>query len=364
MKYFFLILIAIHGFIHLMGFVKAFGYAQIHQLTKEITKQVGVMWLLAALTLIITGILYISKSEYWWAIALVGVILSQLLIVFHWRDAKFGTIANIVILIIVIPAWTEWRFENQYKKDVAENLSFTVNEPLLKQESISQLPAPVQRYIIHSGAIDKPIPKNFKIKFDGQIRQDEKSAWMPFTTEQYNFIDKPTRLFFMKATMKGLPISGYHSFKNGTAIMDIRLLSLFKVQYQDGRKMDFSETVTWFNDLCLFAPGALIDKRIKWNAIDDLSSKATFTNHDITISATLYFNGKDELINFISDDRYRIVSKEDAQLIRFSTPARDYIKMNEHLIPSYGEAVWSLPDGDLTYGQFLCKDIQYNVKDE
>jgi hypothetical protein len=84
----------------------------------------------------------------------------------------------------------------------------------------------------------------------------------------------------------------------------------------------------------------------------------------MTISATLYFNEKDELINFVSDDRYRIVSKEDAQLVRFSTPVKDYIKMNEHLIPSYGEAVWSLSDGDLTYGQFFCKDIQYNIKNE
>lgn len=30
---------------------------------------------------------------------------------------------------------------------------------------------------------------------------------------------------------KGLPVAGYHHFKNGKAVMDIRLLSLFKVQY-------------------------------------------------------------------------------------------------------------------------------------
>lgn len=364
MKYVFLILVAIHGFIHLLGFVKAYGYVQINQLTKDITKQVGAMWLLTAFTLLITAILYVFNSEYWWIIALVGAILSQLLIISSWRDAKFGTIANIIILITVIPALAKWQFENQFKKDVAKNLSYSINESLLTVESISQLPAPVQRYIIHSGAIDKPIPKNFKIKFDGKIRQDEKSAWMPFTSEQYNLIDKPTRLFFMKATMKGLPVSGYHSLKNGTAIMDIRLLSLFNVQYQDGRKMNISETVTWFNDLCLFAPGALTDKRIQWDNINDLSSKATFTNKNTSISATLYFNEKNELINFISDDRYRIVSKEDAQLVQFSTPARDYIEVNDHLIPSYGEAIWVLPEGNLTYGQFFCKDIQYNVKNK
>jgi hypothetical protein len=64
-----------------MGFVKAFGYLQIHKLTKGITKKAGMRWLLAAFTLIIAAIFYFFKNEYWWEIALGGVILSQPLII-------------------------------------------------------------------------------------------------------------------------------------------------------------------------------------------------------------------------------------------------------------------------------------------
>jgi hypothetical protein len=245
---------------------------------------------------------------------------------------------------------------------VAENLKIKTNATLLTEEAISALPDPVKRYVIYSGAINKPIPKNFFIKFKGQIRADEKSAWMPFTAEQYNFIEKPTRLFYMKAIMKKLPVGGYHAYKNGLATMDIRLLSLIKVQYMAGKEMDIAETVTWFNDLCLFAPGALVDDRIKWEPIDSLSSKATFYFNDISITATLLFNTQGQLVNFISDDRYRIVSKENIQAVRFSTPVNDYIKINGHQVPSYGEAIWNLPEGNLVYGQFHCLDIQYNVK--
>lgn len=60
------------------------------------------------------------------------------------------------------------------------------------------------------------------------------------------FAKATTRLFFMKAVMKGLPVSGLHSFKNGVAFMDIRLLSLFKVQFQSGKEMGIAETVTFF----------------------------------------------------------------------------------------------------------------------
>lgn len=365
MKYLFAFLLAFHGLIHLLGFAKAFDLAQINQLVKEISKPVGVAWLITTLIFLVATESFLLKKDLWWLVAIAGVILSQILIIFFWQDAKFGTIANIIILFLVIPAWAAWRYENQFKKDVTENLAHIklLPEPLLTTEAISHLPEPVQRYIIFSGSIDKPVLTNFRIRFEGQIRGDEKSAWMPFTTEQYNFIDPPTRLFFMKATMKGLPVSGYHSFRNGTAIMDIRLLSLFNVQYQAGKEMDIAETVTWFNDLCLFAPAGLIDKRIDWEAIDSLTSKATFKNNNITITAILNFNTEGELVNFVSDDRYQIVSETNRKAVRFSTPVKNYVENNGRKYPSYGEAIWNLPEGDLVYGQFNTKEVEYNAKD-
>lgn len=62
-------------------------------------------------------------------------------------------------------------------------------------------------------------------------------------------------------------MAGFHCFKNGEAYMDIRLLSIFKVEYQSGAVIVTSETVTFFNDMCVMAPAALIDKRIKWFAL-------------------------------------------------------------------------------------------------
>jgi len=364
MKYLFAFVLVMHGLIHLMGFAKSFNLAQLNQLTREISKPVGIVWLLTCLIFLVAAISFSMKKDLWWGFALTGTLLSQILITLSWQDAKFGTIANLVIVLIVVPSWAALRFENEYRKDVDENLLITSPaEPLLTIEAISQLPEPVQQYMIYAGAINKPVITNFKINFEGQIRSDEKSAWMPFTTEQYNFIDPPARLFFMKAKMKGLPVSGYHSYKDGIAIMDIRLLSLINVQYQAGREMDIAETVTWFNDLCLFAPAGLIDKRIKWESIDSLSAKAIFTYKDTTIAAVLHFNSKGELVNFVSDDRYQILSETDRKAVRFYTPVKNYVEINGRKYPSYGEAIWSLPEGNLVYGQFNTKEVMYNVKE-
>ena len=190
--------------------------------------------------------------------------------------------------------------------------------------------------------------------------RDKGKDWFKFTAVQYNFFDEPTRLFFMKAKMYGVPVPGYHCYQNATASMQIKLLGLFNVVNIKGTIMSKAETVTVFNDLCLMAPAALIDKRIEWTAIDSLSAKATFSNGVYKITATLYFNELGQLINFTSDDRYAVT---DLKQYRFSTPVKDYTEINGINIWKYGEAVWHYPDGEFVYGKFSLKSIEYNVAD-
>jgi Na+-translocating ferredoxin:NAD+ oxidoreductase RnfD subunit len=95
-------IIIIHGLIHLMGFTKAFQYGNITQLTKDISKPLGVLWLLTALLLLISAIFLILQKNSWWMICVPALAFSQLLIFMYWTDAKFGSIANLIILIYVL----------------------------------------------------------------------------------------------------------------------------------------------------------------------------------------------------------------------------------------------------------------------
>ena len=49
MRWIVLVLLAVHGLIHLMGFAKASGYAQLPQLTQPISREMGLLWLAAGL---------------------------------------------------------------------------------------------------------------------------------------------------------------------------------------------------------------------------------------------------------------------------------------------------------------------------
>ncbi len=364
MKLFILFLIAVHGLIHLLGFVKAFHFAEVNQLTQNISKTVGLLWLMAALLFISTAVLYFLEKEAWWIISGGALILSQILIFTSWQDAKFGTIANVIVLIITVIGYSTYRFSNSYKKevDIGLNQTASTSDVLLTDADVQPLPEPVKKYLRYTGALNKPKVRNFKVEFSGQIRKNELSDWMPFTSIQYNFLDSSTRLFFMNATMNYLPVAGFHCFKNGTAFMDIRLFSLFPVQYQTGPEMGVAETVTFFNDMCCMAPATLIDKRIKWIETQGNNVKAEFTNNGITISAWLYFNDKGELINFVSNDRYAVSENGTMKQIPWSTPLKEYQLVSGHQLTGYAETIYTYPKGDFRYGNFRLTAIEYNCK--
>lgn len=362
MRYLLVALILIHGLIHFMGFSKAFGLADMKQLSIPISKPIGLFWLLTALLFLISATLYLLKSGTWMYTCIIACLLSQVIIVLSWKDAKFGTIANGILLLIALLSLTTRLFELSYKKEanglVKQRSRLTV--PLLTAADIGHLPVPVQRYLIYCGVLNQPKVLNMQVLFEGQMREKGKD-FFSFRSEQYNFFENPARLFFMKAAMYGITVPGYHRYVNATASMDIRLFGQFSVIHQSGPGMDSTETVTLFNDMCLLAPASLIDSRISWETIDSLTIRAVFINQGISISATLYFNTAGQLINFISNDRMAIA---DHKKIPFSTPVHQYRPVRGFNLMSDADAVWDYPDGKFVYGKFRLKDIRYNLNDQ
>jgi hypothetical protein len=354
--------IVIHGLVHLLGFATAFNLLTVTELTEPVSRPAGIFWFQAALLFLFVAAGMLMKKNWWWMLAIFAVILSQVLIIGHWQDAKFGTFLNILILGAAIVGYAEWSFYRRYLQDAHTALTAAVPDDadLIRDTDLDRLPLLVQRYLRYVGVVNTPGLKNVKIEFDGEMRGKGKD-WFPFQSEQVNTFDPSYRLFFMRAHMKGFYVPGYHAYKSGTATMTIKLFSLFAVVSNKGREMDIAETVTVFNDMCIMAPASLIDPRIGWEEVDSQSVKGIFTCNGITISALLYFNDDGQLINFVSDDRYDISGKAPVRL-RFSTPMSTYTNRHGFNVPSYGEAIWHYPEGEFVYGKFNLKDIQYNLK--
>lgn len=255
-----------------------------------------------------------------------------------------------------------WSFRAEYERRVREALARPATSGVLTDAELAALPDPVQRYIRLSGAVGQPRVSSFRATFEGRIRSGPEAPWMTFTGEQVNTVRPAARFFFMDAVMKGLPVKVFHAFENGAATMRVRLLGLIPIVNAKGAEMTRAETVTVFNDLCVIAPGALVDPAIRWGDVDAPHAGAAFTLGADTIEAVLEFNDRGELVDFVSDDRS--AGSPDGKAftrMRWTTPLGAYRSFGVHTLTGNGAARWHPATGDAyDYIQMAFTDIRYN----
>lgn len=235
------------------------------------------------------------------------------------------------------------------------------SEIVLNQDEMAHLPACIKKYLACTGAIGKSIPQNMFIEFDADMYRKPGDKPIKSNSVQYNFYGNFSRLFLMKASMMGIPFRALHIYKNHQASFQVKVAELFKVVDIKGEELTKTETVTLLNDMCIFAPGRLVDKRLIWSETDSLSAKVTLINGKHKVSAVLYFNKSGELINFISDDRSALQDDGTLKQTQWSTPVSEYRTFDGRKIPTVGKTIWHYPEGDFAYGVFKLKSIKFNV---
>jgi len=358
-------IVAGHAIIHLLGFVKAFRLASLGTLTLPISHPMGLVWLAAALLLAASAGGLAIGHDRWWLPATIGVALSQVAIVSSWGDAKAGTIVNAALAVALVPPLADLRpSSNQatYERRVREAMARpTRAERIVATEDLAHLPPLVRGYLVRVGAVGRPRVRSVRVRFHGAIRTDPATAWMPFTGVQHTSLDEPERLFFMRATRAGLPVDGLHAFSTDEASMRIRLGSLIPVADVSGATLVRSETVTFLNDLCLFAPAALIDAPIEWAPVDARSVRADYALGHQRVSAVLTFDAAGDLVDFRSEDRYQDAGGADRRLPWTTPVSRLRTFASGARLPGYGEGWWHPAEGAFAYLRIELDDITYNV---
>lgn len=364
LKSLFTILMTLHGMIHMIGFFKAFAIADFGQKDWSIPRSAGAMWLVVAIGFGLSAIMFALGRNRWCFVALSAVALSQTLILLSWQYAKFGTVANLIVATVAVVGlgsfFMQHRFERLVRSDLAGNDILSTDT--LTEDDIAHLPQPVQRYLRYTQSVGRPKVRNFRAEFVGGIRGKANEPYMELQSLQYNFLQNPSRYFFMTAGRMGLPATGLHLYQNGTATFEVRLLNWLPVVSARGERLDQAETVTLFNDMCFIAPATLIDGRIAWEQMDGSTVKAVFTNRGISVRAVLYFNEKGELVDFMSPDRYETDGRK-YENHPWRTPVSEYRERNGYLLPSKARLIYEKPEGDFTYGELEYKDVRYNVSE-
>lgn len=361
MKTTFIILLIIHALIHLLGFIKGFGINNVSALTLPISKAMGLLWLMAAMLLLLYGFLYITGNQNAWLIGLIAVVVSQVLIVLFWSDAKFGTIPNIIALLVVIVALGQHRFQQQVQEETTKlvNESKNQNEKIITEKDLEDLPVAVKKWMMQSGIIGKPAIYLAKITQKAELRmKPDQKNWLPAEAVQYTITDVPGFIWSVKVHMNPLlHFLGRDKFEDGKGEMRIRLNALFTIVDEKGERMDEGTAQRFLGEMVWF-PSMALSPYISWEAVDDSTAMATMNYQGTSGSGTFHFNDEGNFIRFTA---MRFMGNtEDAKRHLWTLDVEAYKSFEGIKIPSRMTASWVLEDEIWTWLKLEIVGMQYN----
>jgi hypothetical protein len=352
--------------IHLMGFAREwnlgpegrFSEKTIH-LSENASRFVGVVWLITCMLLLVSTFGYYSRKDWFWVSGITGVIISQTLIILYWPDAKWGTIVNVIFLVVIIFAVGRITFNTMVRKEVNNLISSSSHDAsIISAEEVSLLPGIIQKWLRKSNAIGRPMPASVHIKQNGFMRTTTESEWMSFDAEQYFTIDPPG--FVWNATIhadKIIDIVGCDKYENGKGNMLIKAVSLIPLGNSSGKEIDQGSMIRYMAEIIWF-PYAAVSDYLDWEEIDSTHARVTMRYNDITASGIYTFN-KDGLPIGFEAQRYGEFNGKFSKEI-WSVATTSYRDFESIPIGTASEVTWKLKDRDFMWLKLIITDIEYH----
>ena len=321
----------------------------------------GLLWLIATILLLLYVFLYITGNQNAWLIGLIAVIVSQVLVVLFWNDAKFGTIPNIIALLVMIVALGQHRFQQQVQEETTKLLNQSKNhhEKIITEKDLEKLPDPVKKWIIQSGIVGKPAIYLAKITQKAELRmKPDQKNWLPAEAVQYTVTDVPGFIWSVKVQMNPfLFFVGRDKFESGKGKMLIRLNALPAIVNEKGEKLDEGTAQRFLGEM-VWLPSMALNPYISWEAVDNSTAMATINYQGTSGSGTFHFNDEGDFIRFTAM-RY-MGNAADAKKYEWVLDVEEHQWFEGIKIPSKMTASWVLEDEIWTWLKLEIVGMQYN----
>ena len=363
-------LLAIHGAIHLLGFLKWSRLAAVDPLGGRALVPLSPAgehlfaagWLIALALLLAAAGLRIARHQDWWPVALAGAILSQALVVLAWPDAKAGTVANILIVVAALMAAAHARFVSLVDSEARGLIAQAhADTSVVARAELDALPAPVSRWLAASGVVGRPRAATVRLRQQGEMRTRPDAAWMPVEAQQYFSVDPPAFVWRVDATMMhALPIAGRDRYAGGHGQMLIKAGALVNVVNADDDKIALGSMLRYLGEIIWF-PSAALSPGVSWQAIDETHARATMRDAGLTATAFFTFDEEGRVRHF-GAMRYLGAGK-DAKLTPWVASCSEWRDFEGIRVPTRGEVGWELSAGTFIYYRWQILDVQYNRPD-
>jgi hypothetical protein len=365
------VLLGVHGALHFLGFLTWWVRTPIHALSgrtlvslgETTGKLFGLLWLACVLLFLVTVTLRVLQEEGWWRFALAGSVLSQLLIVVAWPDARAGSLVNAVLLVPVLVAAAHARFEARIDREAAAVLAAPraaegKTGPVRSAE-IAPLPPPVRLWLGRSGVLGRGRVHTVRLRQQGALRTSPEGAWLPATAVQYFTVDPPGFVWKVETTMmRVLPITGRDRLADGQGAMLIKAGSTFAVVDASDEKIALGGMLRYLGELIWF-PSAALSRPVAWEPIDRTHARATLRDRGKAVSAEFTFDELGRVLE-IRAERY-LGGGPDAKLTPWVARCSAWRVVRGVEVPVRGDVTWELATGPFSYYRWEVLDVETNV---
>jgi len=369
-RIFIAIALLVHGLIHLMGFLKAwefpiakdFNIKPIIVLSVNESKTIGLLWLLCCIGLVISCIIFLLQRDWWWTVGTFSLLLSQSLIILYWYDAKYGTLVNVIILLVVLISYHQQRFNARIRSETETLLASQINTSgtIVSRESLNHLPPVVQKWLIKSGVIGTEKAHIVHLKQKGMMRQKPEGKWSPMEAEQYITTDLPGFIWNGNIGSSFMTINGRDKYLNGKGNMLIKIMSTIPINNSSGEEIDQGAMMRFLAEI-VWSPSAALNDYIQWTYVNNTTANATMTNGNRKVSGIFFFDYEGDIVGF-EGKRYGNFDGHfslETWLVRIL----EHKEFDGIRIGNKCEVTWKLKQGDFAWLQLEVTEISYNNTD-
>ena len=196
---------------------------------------------------------------------------------------------------------------------------------------------------------------------EGTMRNGATGPWMDIDASQVDRFDNPTRLFYMRASRVGVPFEALHLYEAGTATMHVRAAFALDVVNARGPVMNRSETVTFFNDMCILAPASLVDANVRWRDRRAARPRHVHERRDRDRGRPLVRRRRGPRELHV-ERSCGVGRRRDLARAPMVDPGARLSRLRRYpRAASRAEAAWSEPGGDFVYARFELVNLALNV---
>ncbi|MFA9418066.1 DUF6544 family protein [Natrinema sp. HArc-T2] len=271
-------------------------------------------------------------------------------------------VIGLFIVLLVVLAGIGWR-RRETARHVAElrQAATPGRERVFTEDDLEGLPNPVRAYFATVLQEGQPYINSVSLEQTGKLRPGgATAAWKPFSATQYVTVDPPG--FIWDASVRLAPLISVRvrdQFHDWTGTASVSLFGVVPLETVDSSpELEEAELMRYLAEAVWYPTALLPTAGVEWEPVDDRTANVTIENGDVKASVTFSFTEAGEVAR-VHADRYRHVD-DGYESTPWSGYWQNYETRNGIRVPTEGDVIWHLPDGNMHAWQGQLTAIQYD----